>query len=177
VIDHVPLLDELLEAHGTALGADRLGYRNHCYRVLNLCVALSPSAREQLEKVAIAAAFHDLAIWTDRTFDYLAPSRALAQRYLDASARAAWKPELEAMIMDHHKLRPSRARRDWLVEPFRRADWIDVSYGLVRMGLPRTRLRELFAAFPDAGFHARLLRLSLRRLWTHPFRPFPMLKF
>jgi len=41
-----------------------------------------------------------------------------------------WIPEIEAMIVDHHKVTPSRANQQWLVESFRRADWIDVSRGL-----------------------------------------------
>jgi len=58
------------------IGRDITAYRNHTYRVLNLCVAQSSNALEQLEKIAIAAAFHDLGIWTDSTFRL---SRAVAR--------------------------------------------------------------------------------------------------
>jgi hypothetical protein len=34
--------------------------------------------RVDLEKIAVAAVFHDLGIWTNKTFDYIAPSVALA---------------------------------------------------------------------------------------------------
>lgn len=62
-----------MESHtyATDLGDDFTAYRNHTYRVANLCVALSRTNAEQLEKIAMATAFHDLGIWTDHTFDYL----------------------------------------------------------------------------------------------------------
>ena len=76
----LPTLDAVLGAHAAALGRDFDGYRNHAYRVANLCLAQSPPSALDVEKIAIAAAFHDLGIWTDRTFDYLEPSVRLATR-------------------------------------------------------------------------------------------------
>jgi hypothetical protein len=64
-----------------------------------------------------------------------------------------------------------------LIEPFRRADWIDVSRGLLTFGLPRTRLRAIFARWPNAGFHKRLVQLTLREARRHPLRPLPVLKW
>ena len=97
--DVVPLLrsatlDAILSTHAEALGADFEGYRNHTYRVANLSAAQLSASAEEIEKVAIAAAFHDLGIWTDRTFDYLAPSAALARAFLAGSGRAEWIPEM-----------------------------------------------------------------------------------
>ena len=80
------------------------------------------------------------------------------------------------MVLEHHKLRPFRGDPEGLVEPFRRADWVDVTYGLVSFGLPRRLLREVFAVWPDAGFHKRLFELELTRLRTHPLSPLPMLR-
>src|SRR6185295_8023411 len=94
-------LDELLHAHTTVLGRDFTAYRNHAYRVVNLCVAQSSGDPEQLEKSAIGAAFHDMGIWTDGTFDYLQPSVSLATNYLVQSGRAKWTPEISAMIFEH----------------------------------------------------------------------------
>ena len=79
------------------------------------------------------------------------------------------------MIFWHHKLTPSRTPHA-LVEPFRRADLVDVTFGKVRFGLPRTLVRELYDAFPDAGFHRKLVRLSCANLMRHPLAPLPMLK-
>src|SRR5262245_4267172 len=180
----VALLDEVLSAHTGALGADFEGYRNHAYRVANFCFALTSTATatatagdpERGAKVALASAFHDLGIWTDETFDYLPPSSRLANAYLAGTCRSDWAPEITEMILQHHKLTPFRNGRWALVEPFRRADLIDVSHGLVSFGLPRGFLREVFARWPDAGFHARLLRLFLARLRQHPLDPLPMVK-
>lgn len=174
----VSRLDELLQAHASALGADYTAYRNHCYRVLNLAVALSGSDQaEVLDKIAIAVAFHDLGIWTDGSFDYLAPSERRAQAWLAQAGLESWSSEITRMIREHHRIRPYRTEPAALVEALREADWVDVSLGLFRAGLPRDFLRELSAAFPNAGFHKRLVQLSLRRLLTHPWSPLPMLRF
>jgi hypothetical protein len=170
-------LDELLNAHASALGRDFTGYRNHAYRVANLCIAQSAGDPQQVEKAAIAAAFHDLGIWTDRTFDYLPPSVELARAHLVRSGRSEWTSEISAMVIEHHKLRAFRGDPEGLVEPFRRADWVDVTHGLVSFGLARRLLREVFATWPDAGFHERLFELELTRLRTHPLSPLPMLRF
>jgi hypothetical protein len=169
-------LDALLANHADALGADFTGYRNHCYRVANICVALSSGEPEALHRIAVAAALHDMGIWTDRTFDYLAPSVRLAERHLAEAGLADWIPEVSAMIREHHKITPWRGRPDWLVEPFRRADWADVSRGVLASGVPRGLMRALYAAWPGAGFHRRLVRLALARLRTHPLSPLPMLR-
>lgn len=57
---------------------------------------------------------------------------AIAREYLMARGQADWIAEIERMIADHHKITPSTAIPGSLVEPFRRADWIDVTRGLRR---------------------------------------------
>jgi hypothetical protein len=176
MVTTVALLDELLEAHAAVLGRDFTAYRNHTYRVVNLCVAQSSGDPEQLEKSAIGAAFHDMGIWTDGTFDYLQPSVSLATNYLARSGRAQWTPEISAMILEHHKISRYRGHATWLVEPFRRADWVDVTRGLITFGLSRTLLHDVFSTWPSAGFHKRLVQFELTRLRTHPLNPLPMVK-
>lgn len=166
----------MLGAHAAELGRDFAAYGNHAYRVVNLCVALCPDGPAQLEKIATAAAFHDLGIWTNRTFDYLEPSVNLACAHLARAGREDWAPEVTQMIRQHHKISPYRGQSPRLVEPFRRADWVDVSKGLFTFGLPRKLLKEVFSTWPNAGFHKRLVQLELRRLRTHPWSPLPMLK-
>ena len=176
LLTEIATLDGLLEAHVAALGRDFTAYRNHTYRVVNLCAAQVPAGPEALEKLAIAAAFHDLGIWTDGTFDYLRPSVRAAAAHLTRIGRAGWVPEITAMILEHHKLSTYRGDPDWLVEPFRRADWVDVSRGIRTFGLPSRLLREIFATWPSAGFHRRLVQMELTRLRTHPWNPLPMVK-
>ena len=174
MLTEIAELDDLLNAHATALGSDLAGYRNHAYRVMNLCLALSPSGDRQ--KIALAAAFHDLGIWTAATFDYIPPSVELASAHLAASGRSPWAAEIETTIREHHKLTRYRSRPDWLVEPFRKADLIDVSRGLVTFGLPHALIKDVFAHWPSAGFHKRLVQLSLNRLVGHPLCPLPMVR-
>lgn len=142
----------------------------------NLCVAQSSRGPRCIDEVAIAAAFHDLGIWTDGTFDYLPPSVERARAHLTRSGRPEWSAEVSAMILDHHKLSPYRGGAGELVEAFRRADWTDVTRGLVTFGLPRRFVRQVLSAWPSEGFHKRLVQLGLARLRTHPLSPLPMLK-
>jgi hypothetical protein len=170
----IATLDALLDAHASALGDDFVGYRHHTYRVANFCLALTTRGADTVEKVAIA--FHDIGIRTDHTFDYLAPALRNAADYLRTTERSDWLPEIEAMINEYHKVRPWREHPEWLVEPFRRADWADVSLGLVARGLPRALIRDARETWPNAGFRKRLVQLTLRRARAHPLSPIPVLR-
>ena len=174
LLTRIPTIDDVLNDHATALRDDGLAYRNHVYRIVNLCVAIA--GRSKLEKIAVAAVFHDLGIWTNGTFDYIAPSTALAHDYLVACARQDWIAEIEEMIADHHKITPSTAGPDSLIEAFRRADWIDVTGGLRRFGIPRPFVTRLFATWPSAGFHWRLVTLTFDHFRSHPLTPLPMVR-
>lgn len=176
IIHDLPHLDAILDGWRGPLAGDYTAYRNHCSRVLTFCLALSGDSAERREKVAIAAAFHDLGIWSHGTLDYLAPSEALASDYLAATGRDHWRAEIVAMIANHHKLTPCRAAPGSLVEPFRRADWIDLLHGWLTLGLPAPFVAETLAAFPNAGFHRRLAALTLRHLRRHPLNPLPMMR-
>jgi hypothetical protein len=170
----IPELDELLADYRPLLGEAYRGYSNHCRRVFNYCLVWLPAERE---KIALAAAFHDLGIWSEVSFDYLAASRRLAREHLLAGGHSDWLAEVEAMIENHHKLTPYRNQPSGLVEAFRRADWIDVSLGTLTMGLPRAFVAEVRAAIPNAGFHAELLRWFGHRLRRHPWSPLPMMRW
>lgn len=170
-------VEEVLDDHASELGHDLIAYRNHVYRVVNLCVAIVGDAGLELKKIAIAAVFHDLGIWTNHTFDYIDPSVALAREHLAARGMADWLPDIEAMIVDHHKVTSSRAEPRLLVESFRRADWIDVTRGMRRFGVPRRFITAVAATWPSAGFHRRLVELTIDRWSKHPLSPLPMVKW
>jgi hypothetical protein len=172
----IATLDTLLQAHAGDLGDDLTPYRNHTYRIANLAIAAAGEAPDAIGKIAIAAAFHDIGVWTDRTFDYIEPSVRRANAYLKQAGRADWTPEITEMIRQHHKIRRYRDAHFPLVEPFRRADWADVTFGLIASGPSRRFLRDLYAIWPDAGFHLKLVRLSLRQFVTHPLNPLPMFR-
>ena len=171
------VLEDILLAHAPQLGADLPGYRNHAYRVANLSAALAAPDPESHDKIQVAAALHDLGIWTAGTFDYLPPSIQLATDYLRRSGRPEWVPEITTMIREHHKISAYRGDPRWLVEPFRRADWVDVSRGVISYGVPPKLRRQIFATWPDAGFHRRLAQLEFERLRSHPLSPLPMVRW
>jgi len=171
-----PLVDEILQSFAAALGGDLPGYRNHVYRVLNYFIAVT--GKEAVpQAVLIAAAFHDLGIWTDHTFDYLEPSIRQARRYLATHDLESLEAEVHALILEHHKLRAYRERFALTVEACRKADLIDLSLGLVRFGVPASRIRSVKAALPDHGFHQRLVALTARQFLRNPLRPLPMLRW
>lgn len=177
MVTSLPTVEQVLDDHESELGDDFTAYRNHVYRVANLCLAITGNRRAEIEKIAVAAVFHDLAIWTNQTFDYIAPSVALARAHLTARGMSDWIAEIEAMIVDHHKVTPSRANPQSLVESFRRADWIDVSRGLRTFGLSRTFIAAVAGTWPNARFHRRLVELTINRLWKHPLTPLPMVRW
>ena len=177
MITDVPTLESILHTHAGALGRDFVAYRNHAYRVLNLCVAFATEKDQSRERIAIAAACHDLGIWTDATFDYLRPSVKLAVDHLTSAGRESWIHEVREMILEHHKITRCQHATQTLVESFRKADWVDVSHGLVTFGLSRSLITELFSMWPSAGFHRRIAELWLRRLRSHPLNSLPMVHF
>ena len=79
--------------------------------------------------------------------------------------------------MEHHKMRGAGASAGPLVEPFRKADWIDVSLGLLKFGLPPAFVSQVRSTFPNAGFHKLLMRATGRQLRSDPLRPMPMMRF
>lgn len=177
VVKKIEVLDTLLDRWSDTFGADKTAYRNHNYRVANFCIALSDANAEQIEKIGIACAFHDIGVWTVGSLDYLEPSRVLAAEYLAEVGKTAWAPEIEAMVVEHHKLRSAGASAGPLVEPFRKADWIDVSLCALSFGLDRAFLREVREAFPNAGFHKLLMKATAKQLRTDPLHPMPMIRF
>ena len=170
-----PLIDEILDARReVAHGQDAAfeGYRNHAHRILNYVRALSSPSRQDEQKIAIAAAFHDLLAFDG--LDYLEPSIEEAGRYLRETGREAWDREIAHVIAFHHRVRPYRGEFATLVEPFRRADWNDFSLGLVRGGIPRELRKAADAEFPVKDFVPKAVaKVALSWLPRHPLRPAP----
>lgn len=169
-----PLADEIIQSFASNLGLDLPAYQNHVYRVLNYFAEITASQGALPESVLIAAAFHDLGIWTAKTFDYLQPSIRLATAYLGGHGLMHMQEEVEAIIQEHHKICPYRSHHAANVEAFRKADLVDVSLGLVRSGVSPSFVRSVKVAFPDEGFHWRLVTLTAGQLCRTPWRPLPM---
>ena len=176
IIQADEIIDELFEKWKPALGGDYLAYRNHAYRVFNLSSALASATGEDQEKLALASAFHDIGIWLDHTFDYLAPSTQRAVGHLSKIGLESWTDGIVEMIEQHHKVFPWHGPEQKLVEAFRKADWLDVCLFSLPTLLERSFLMAVLRAFPRNGFHGRLVLLTLRWWCKHPFNPLPMLK-
>ena len=178
------IVDRLMMGWRNALGADFDGYRHHVYRVVNLAHAFYPGmSDDEAQLLEVAAAFHDVGIWTHGTFDYLVPSADQACAYLAenpdlGSGTLADKQHLvQTMIIEHHRVRSLPGLEMPLAEAFRRGDWTDVTFGVRRFGLPWARVREIQAVFPDEGFHRRLMELFWARVREAPLSPLPMLRW
>lgn len=174
---HLPRVDAILDSFRATIGKDFDGYRNHVYRVVNLCQSLGDFSAIEREKIQIAGSFHDVGIWTAGTAAYLAPSAQAARAYLAANDKAGWAEELSEIIEMHHGIRSCAGSRYALVEPFRRADIADFSLGMVRMGIPNDLIRRLKSTFPNRGFHKLLARLGARWVLRHPLNPLPMYRW
>ena len=84
-----PLIESILSDWRERIGGDYAGYRGHVYRMFNYCLALHPASDEEKTKLAIAACFHDIGLWSDHTVDYLAPSVVQAENYFAETGRKA----------------------------------------------------------------------------------------
>ena len=170
-----PLLEEILDEWRDVIGADLTAYKNHVYRMIHFCLALRQCSAEEKEKIVIAGAFHDIGLWSENTVDYLPPSVDEARKYLKRTGRDAWSDEIAAMVDDHHKLTPAENDSP-LVELFRKGDLADFSLGMIKSGLGGDVIKAVQNAFPNAGFHAMLVRRATAWFLRHPLNPAPMMK-
>jgi hypothetical protein len=173
-----PLIEEILDAHRDhAHGDDRgwAGYRGHVYRVFHFARALSADVDDRDDKLAIAAAFHDLDAFS--ALDYLASSIRAQHHWLRRTGREAWARELAVVVAEHHRLWPCTGEHAALADAFRRADLVDLSQGLVRDGIPRAYVRDVRQAFDVETFFTRVIpRTVVRNLCRRPLDPFPHMR-
>jgi hypothetical protein len=161
-----PLAEEILESHRHRAHGDDAGYdayKAHVYRVVNFARALAPDEPDRDDKLAIAAAFHDLAVFD--TLDYLVPSIEAQDAWLQQTGRESWSDELALIVAEHHRLSGYGPARPYapLVEAVRRADLVDVSQGLIRFGLPSSYVKEVRATFDAGVFFKRVIPLGTLR--------------
>ncbi len=173
----IPTLEEILVEWQSIIGIEYQGYKNHVYRIVNFCFALKECRDEEKQKICIAAAFHDLGMWSDNTFDYIEPSISNAQKYLKKIDHEEWGEEISLMISEHHKIGRFHSSAYPLVEIFREADLIDLSLGLFKFCLSFTLIKNVKKQFPNCGFHAGIGKKALRWSMQHPFNPVPMMKW
>lgn len=180
------LLDSILESYKAVIGDALKPYRNHCQRMYHYACYLSSkllsasssstTAEELCTKYAIAAAFHDIGLWTAYTVDYLDPSEAEAKKYCLANGKESWIEEIGLMITRHHQILQGSLATDSTVEIFRRADLVDFSWGWIRWGVPRSYVLKIQKEIPNAGFHAYLVIRLAEWLPRNPLNPAPMFR-
>lgn len=169
------VIEDVLSQYEYTLGKDFEKYRNHVYRVYNICISLDTRTAAQ-DKYAIAAAFHDIGIWTEKDFDYLEPSIALAHNYLLQVHKVEWNEEIELMIDMHHKRSSYKGIHEDTVEVFRKADWIDVTKSKKSFGFDTNTYKMIVTNFPLLGFHKFLILQTIKNFIKSPFNPLPMFK-
>jgi len=122
-------------------------------------------------EVALCASLvHDIGIYPSASHGgvYTDESGELAERMFREAGAPAERARLCAdACAYHHAVRP-QWERGTEVELLRRADQIEVFAGLVRHGLDREAVREVFAAAPRDRFYAEVGRLLLRALRDRP---------
>jgi len=175
--NNIATIERIFNQWNGILGGDYLAYKNHVYRVYHFCLALNPPQSTDNMIFAIAASFHDIGIWANKTFDYLQPSTELAGAHLKDISKTEWLREVELMIYYHHKITTYNNSKYPLVEVFRRADWIDVSKGKRSFGVAKNDINAIINAFPNHGFHQKLVRLTFTEFKKRPFKPLPMMKW
>lgn len=167
------VIEDVFQRFKPVIGVDYERYRNHVYRVFLNCLLLDIDKTNE-EKYALAVVFHDIGIWTNHTIDYLEPSIAQAKIYLTETGKPDWIDEISLMIYWHHKISPYRGKYEKTVENFRKADWIDVSLGVLRFGLDQQKLRQNRNTLPNRGFHWFLTRQITKNFFGNPLNPLPM---
>lgn len=167
-------IDSILESYRSVIGKDYKTYNNHVYRIYHLSLSMDSNPVNQ-DKYAIAAAFHDLGIWTD-SFDYLEPSIKMSNQYLIENKLENWAKEIELMIDNHHKRSFYKGKYSKTIETFRRADWLDVTMGLKMYDVKKDVFMSIKKQYPINGFHWFLVKQSTKYFFKHPLNPLPMFK-
>ena len=173
VFDKHFMLDNELMLVQDKIGDDFEAYRNHCLRVMTFTQYFMPESVYEaypnaMNIVAMAIAFHDVALWTDGTLDYLGPSAA--QMEFLVQKEGIWEQEqvtiAQQIILWHHKVTDytggaTDAIND-MVNAVRKADWADFTMGILRSDMPAPLIEAAFHKVPEAGFHKRLMAMGPR---------------
>ncbi len=176
-MSQTPLLDEILSDWAELIGDDFQGYLNHCRRMSLCCIQLHDCTDDDVKKIQIAAAFHDLGIWIEDTVDYIGPSVPPAIEYLKTNGLQDWSEEIELMITEHHKITEYCSNQYPLVEVFRKGDLVDFTGGMIRHGISQSFIKDLKLRYPNAGFHKMLAKRAGKWFLKHPLNPAPMMKW
>jgi hypothetical protein len=155
-----PHVDDILERYRDMISIDFLGYKNHVYRTIAYAMHFLNQSVEHELLVETAFSYHDIGLWVGRELAYLEPSENVALRDNDKYQWGLEPDALRGAIHWHHKITEYKGHHGKVIEACRKADWIDASKGLIKMGLSKDMINEVEAAYPNFGFHQSLLRLA-----------------
>lgn len=174
-VETSPLIDEILEEHRAYSNGDSegwAGYRNHAQRVFVFGSQLIEPRPDALEQLAIAAAFHDIAVF--HTVDYLVPNARAVRAWLAERGHPEWVRDITWAMTLHHRVRTYHGPEAWLVEPLRRADWVECTAWRWYPGIDRDLVRQARRELPiGRRFACTSARRIATRAVTHPLDPFP----
>lgn len=159
-ITHSDRVETLLERYRDAIGDDYAGYRGHIYRVLSYALHFLRGDETKRATIETALVYHDIGLWSDRAIAYLEPS---VERALADNETEAWGLDpalLRDIIYWHHKVTPFVGDHAEVVNAVRKADWIDASAGLVKMGMPKACIAQVSQEIPHEGFYDTLRRIG-----------------
>ncbi len=168
--DLVELADEIFDRTSPYEGD---GLRNHCRRLYHLASLLMAKEHVAMDpNVAyLVAMVHDLGLVTaqDRGKTYLHRSLALFERETDGFDLGGASPELirECLLFNHRLLPQSGLGPQ--AECFRRAVQIEHSRGLLRFGLDKRDVGEIFREYPRDNFDRVLVDFTVRTLKREPW--------
>jgi hypothetical protein len=135
-------------------------------------IATARDAKVDREVLLIAGLLHDIGLYDQASHGgvYVKEGAEFTAELLRAQG---WDEDRIRLCFDaierHHELR-SQWDRGAEVELIRRADLVDLTSGLVRFGLSREWLRDLFKSVPRDGTYPTIGREVARQLTHRPLQ-------
>jgi hypothetical protein len=169
--DH-PLVKKADEVFDRTSPYEGKGLRNHSRRLFHLASLLMEQRGVALDPALayFIAMIHDLGLVSeqDQGVNYLRRSLALFHRETRGMELPEADPEVvEQCIVYNHRVLPVPGLSP-VAECFRDAVMIEHSRGLLRFGLPKDRVRPVFAEHPRDDFDRVLLDFTWRTLTREP---------
>jgi hypothetical protein len=163
---------DALAAVREATGEESGAMERHGLRVFLIASKMAEHRGDEVDRevLLVAGLLHDLGLYDSisRGGVYVSDGAEFAR---DLVREHGWSEERATLcanaIERHHEVRPQWGAGAE-VELARRADLVDVSAGVVRFGLPRSWLRDLFSAVSRDGTYAEIARLVGHTLRERP---------
>lgn len=148
------------------------GFLHHCKRLFHFTSMLAAKRGIMLppDLAYMIAMWHDLGLVSERDtgHNYLQRSRALFYRESQGLALPEFPAEkVDQCLLYNHRVLPVPNLCEE-AECFRKAVIIEHSRGVLRFGLERARVREVFAQYPRDNFDRVLLDFTWRTIRREP---------